>query len=454
MAVRIFVNGVLVVGLLGAFGFAALGWREASTVVLWGALLIAVGLGALFFIPIELRANLTLAGVVTVLSLWMASWVVWDPPRSGEEERYQRLQAGAAKAGVPFDSRTPLEVLDDLRERGVDAYPPRSAASLLGLASDDGAPPKEPPILPLAGRSRSTTVLCNENGEHLVVETDRYGFNNPDHAYEATSPVLMLGDSFAFGYCVRPGNDLAGRLRAEGVQLVNLGYPGTGPLIQLAQFREYGPLVRPSAIMWIYYPGNDGTNLAEEYQESSLRLYLEPDHRQGLPERQAEIDRFWAEQMDWGALRNRAETPPLTDILQLRPLRALLGGRAYPAPATRPPRGTPDQFDAVLDQMIAQAENLGAPLYFVFLPTYRRFVDHKPRGRDVLAAVRARSVPIIDFEERLLENEDPLQFYPFRQHAHFTEAGYVLLAQHILEQTPLLDQGGGDDASAFDPLSP
>jgi hypothetical protein len=190
-----------------------------------GRLLVGVGvLGALaiavlFFAPFELRANLTLTGTVTVLALWVASWVVFvaDPPRSAPEERYRLLQAGAREAGVPFDGRTPLQVLDDLRADGIDAYPPLSAWSLFPdeVAGEADPDPGEPAIVPLAGPSWTTTVLCNEIGEHLVVETDRYGFNNPGEAYTANSPVIMLGDSFAFGYCVRPGDDIAGQLRGR-----------------------------------------------------------------------------------------------------------------------------------------------------------------------------------------------------------------------------------------------
>lgn len=202
----------------------------------------------MFFLPLELRANLTLMGAATMVALWVASWILYERELTPRARRQRDFEAAAREAGVPFDSRAPAQVINDLRANGIDAVSTLSAWSLFrqdseidGWVPEDLVPPDgEPTIVPLAGRSRSTTVACNEQGEYLIIESDRYGYNNPDHVYAATSPVLILGDSFAFGFCVQPGHDVGSQLRARDVEAINLGYPGTGPLIQLAQLREYG----------------------------------------------------------------------------------------------------------------------------------------------------------------------------------------------------------------------
>lgn len=435
--VTFIINGLLAVALLAALSLAVWGWQELPASRGYAALVLGsfgtLGISLAFRLPIDVRFNLTLAGLTSLLAAWLASWILHSPPESIETTRRDTLQAAAQRAGVNFDARSRRAVLADLRSSGVDAYPTLSAWALFD--SDVSTAPGSfttPPLLPLAGRSRTTTVACNENGEYLIVETDRYGFNNPDAVYDATSPVLLLGDSFIFGYCVRPGQDLAGRLRARGVEVVNLGYPGTGPLIQLAQLREYGSLIRPAAILWFYYNGNDAVNLRDEYDQPGLRRYLEPEYRQNLATRQVAIDTFWAEQVDWEA-PDMAAHGSLRRILLLQPLRALVG-RALAARrgSDEPPAG--DAFEVVLQQWTAEAERLDAPLYFVFLPTYGQFVDSNPRSRArVLAAVRAHGVPVVDFEERLRRSGDPLQYFPFRQHAHYTETGYALLAEQVLD---------------------
>lgn len=89
--------------------------------------------------------------------------------------------------------------------------------------------------------------------------------------------------------------------------------------------------------------------------------------------------------------------------------------------------------------MIAEAETLDAPLYFVFLPTYSQFAEqertsqHEARD-EVLAAVRSRGLPIIDFEARLGEARDPLQYFPFRKAGHYNEEAYGMLVDQILER--------------------
>ena len=57
----------------------------------------------------------------------------------------------ARREGVPFDARTRLEVVEDLRAQGVDAYPSAAAA----FDPDDGG------LYSLGGVSGKTTVMWN-----------------------------------------------------------------------------------------------------------------------------------------------------------------------------------------------------------------------------------------------------------------------------------------------------
>ena len=35
----------------------------------------------------------------------------------------------------------------------------------------------------LSGKSFSKTICCNENGYYMIIDSDRYGFNNPDYEW-------------------------------------------------------------------------------------------------------------------------------------------------------------------------------------------------------------------------------------------------------------------------------
>ena len=84
--------------------------------------------------------------------------------------------------------------------------------------------------------------MNNENGYYPIFISDRYGFNNPDSEWNFNNiEITILGDSFAFDKN-RP-NDISSELRKlSNKPVINLAYPGTGPLIQYATLREYLPI--------------------------------------------------------------------------------------------------------------------------------------------------------------------------------------------------------------------
>lgn len=132
-----------------------------------------------------------------------------------------------------FDRRRRLEVLDDLRAQGIDAVtnPPthvfllqtRGASRISPFAIDGRE------LLPLGGISRRTSVVCNENGQYLILRTDQYGFNNPADAWRMSNiSIAAVGDSFTHGDCVNPADSYMGRIRAAFPATINLGRTSNG----------------------------------------------------------------------------------------------------------------------------------------------------------------------------------------------------------------------------------
>ena len=144
-----------------------------------------------------------------------------------------------------FDGRTRLEVVQDLRARGVHAFPDVFPAILFQsngqgvIRSIFTAGGRE--FLPLASISRVATVFCNESGQYIVYESDEHGFHNPPGVWEHTPiQVMALGDSYTHGACVRSSDGFVAVIRNEFTATVNLGINGNGPLAMLATLREYG----------------------------------------------------------------------------------------------------------------------------------------------------------------------------------------------------------------------
>jgi len=131
-------------------------------------------------------------------------------------------------------------------------------------------------------------VATNENGYYMVYPSDRYGFNNPDSEWDAEQVEwLLTGDSFTEGVAVNPGEDVAGQIRLITKQpTINVGRGGNGPLIELAELREYAELVKPKKVLWLYFEGNDLKELQREKFNPLLMQYMEDGFSQNLINRQ------------------------------------------------------------------------------------------------------------------------------------------------------------------------
>jgi hypothetical protein len=203
----------------------------------------------------------------------------------------QQITIATHRADVINDTRTKINVIDDFRSIGIDAYPNVSGSQFIstnGLAN----PLSEENIYPLGAISNKTTVYCNESGEWTIFESDEHGFNNPKGLYVKNNVDIMLtGDSFAEGACVKPNETIAAVLRESGINVISLGKGGNGSLLEFASFKEYVEPLQPKVVLWIHY-ANDIGDLREKGMESSLLMnYLnDDDFSQTLISRQDEID--------------------------------------------------------------------------------------------------------------------------------------------------------------------
>ncbi len=425
--------------------------------VLAGLLLASLWLPPLLRINVAMllfATGATIYVVETAATIWVSL-----PSEAAKQEIVARVQA-AQEWGVEFDRRTKLEVVTDLRKKGVDAYPSIPAQELL-KAHAVGAG-----LLPLGGISNKVTVLCNESGDYTIYESDEHGFHNPKGIWTARVDIAALGDSNVQGQCVASENNFVALIRNRYPGTLNLGVGGHGPLMMLATMKEYLRFVKPGVVLWFHYEGNDLLDLRRERSDSSLMRYLTDGFAQGLLKRQTEIDHLLTQyvesEMRRGEFSKMLEElseevwPPerllenVAGAVKLRHVRRALGlidGRVRTDAQSGYRTGdytgeVRDLFPQVMSQVKAVASEWGGKLYFVYLPEW----STKPEivrddKQQVLSVVRNLGIPIIDVQRAFRTHDDPKSLFPFRMVGHYNEAGYRLVADEVLRNLERFSAG-------------
>ncbi|HEX6924533.1 MAG TPA: hypothetical protein VF167_03860 [Longimicrobiaceae bacterium] len=98
-----------------------------------------------------------------------------------------------------------------------------------------------------------THCLSEPYGEIFHVTTDQHGWRGRRSL--AASRIVVLGDSFAFGYGVDDEDCFTAALSEHPTKAV--GAPGYNMVQELILLREIAPLIRGKLVVWFVYVGND-----------------------------------------------------------------------------------------------------------------------------------------------------------------------------------------------------
>jgi hypothetical protein len=332
----------------------------------------------------------------------------------------------AKQMGVPYDTRTRTEVLNELRDSGIKAYP--NILSRIFIESN-GLSLKNKRIFPLGTISNSTTTLANEAGYYPIVEMDEHGFNNPKGLYiENKVDIILTGDSFTEGYSVHSNESISAILRQLDFNVISIGKGGNGPLTELAALKEYAKPLKPKIVFWLYYV-SDLHDIESEMKSSILSKYLfEDDYSQNLISRQEEIDDVLINYVQSKWKMEREGERWIINLLKLSKLRNMINLK----PALN---FTPIPFFRdILQESKQMVSNWDGKMYFVYLPSINRYLTgSEDLYRDfVLQTATELDIPIIDIHNEVFEpHQDPLSLFPFRLQNHYGAEGYKLVAEAI-----------------------
>ena len=355
-------------------------------------------------------------------------------------EEPQSIKAIAEKMEVPFDTRTKMEVIEDLRNESVEAYPNvhplillQDSSTLSGLNARGGK------VFPLGGISNKILVQGNECGYWMKYKSDRFGFHNFDSVYQNNKvDILMTGDSFTEGWSVKSNENISAVLIESGFNVVNIGKSGNGTLLQLAALKEYAEPLKPKIVLWVYYI-NDLRDLYREVKSKMLIKYLnENNFSQNLIARQDEIDSLLVDyvEVEWERERKRERererkriyNNPVITISKLTNLRKRINLTPTPTPTPTP------IFKEIMQKAKQMVSGWEGKMYFVYLPAYEQYsTGIEDVNREfVLRTATELGIPIIDIHrEVFVPHTDPLSLFPFRRDGHYNAEGYRLVSETI-----------------------
>lgn len=387
--------------------------------------------GSVYKLEHKIRVNIILASVSLLFSCFLVEAMLM-----GTDWEIKKRVTRANRAGIEFDGRTKIQVVQDLIKEGGEAVPSFHTSILLRR------PPKRANgeiILPLGGISKIRTVFCNEGGEYSIYESDRYGFNNPDIEWDKNKiNWLIIGDSYAHGACVEPGNDIAGWVRKlTSASTISLGIGGNGPLIELASLTEYGESIRPEVVFWFYTESNDANpDLELEKNNQILRNYLQPEYSQNLIKRQGSVNevlkKYLADELEATVAENT--------IFQFRNIRRLIDAISVKNKVVRSDTGVKSLFAEIILKAKDRVEAWGGKFYFVYLPSFESLVlGLNLYGKhEVLNTMTKLNISVIDLQTSLSKKcADAKIFYPLGIPSHFNSKGYKEIAKAILSKAQL-----------------
>ena len=365
-----------------------------------------------------------------------------------------RIGAAAARFGVSVDLRDRIDVLAEMRARGVDAIP---AVMLSDLLSGEGTATlfNVKALMPLGGVANAVTVLCNQaSPEYVTYTSDEHGFRNPAGAWTSGRvDIAVVGQSHVQGYCLPDGQGFVDRLRTRNRRVLNLGMSGAGAILALGGIREYLRPYAPRVVLWCYSEGLDLSDLEIESTWASLKRYLAPGFSQQLLTRQTEVDDSLRTYISARESRDRRQQSVSgggsfvgrsLNIVKLSHLRYKLD-LVYGFSDSGPTAEADRLMSEVLKEAQAETSAWGGRLYMVYLPNWTRFRNGpRPSDRErrrITAIAEGRGIPVIDVTPAFEAQPDPLSLFPLRIFGHYDQAGSQVVAETITRYLAAVTHG-------------
>ena len=393
------------------------------------------------FLPNKLRTYVLITFTTSLFSFYLFELYIITRSSDLEKENVILIKKNLYKKKFNkiYDERSLEQVyFDEVKEKTDTVLPVYPSSYLFNNYLEK----KGVDFFPLSGISLKKTIVCNEGGFYSNYISDRYGFNNPNYEWDKKNiEYVLLGDSFVHGSCVNNPDDVGSVLRnITKKNVLNLGYGGNGPLIQLATLKEYSKNININNVLWFFHESNDMLNLKQELTNKNLIKYLENiSHINELEKKQKKIDEiaYFNLEESYKKYENKSNEKnsfqkKLIDFIKLSSSRRTIFNYREP--------NNINKLDQILKEARRYSSLIGANFYVIYLPGFERYSKFPNKyskiKKNLESIIKKQNINYIDIHSELFNKvENPLIFFPFELNGHYNENGYFEMGKIINNRT-------------------
>jgi hypothetical protein len=307
--------------------------------------------------------------------------------------------------------------------------------------------------IPFRGPINKQTLSCAEDLNYKLIGNDKFGFKNPNNIYEEIIEIILLGDSYAEGQCYKETNDIAAYLREAKYNSANFGVTGSGPLVSLGVLKEYAKKFKPRYVVYLYYEGNDISDLSWEKSIPLLKNYLNESYTQNLLNKQDEIKKFLSDisedsyeyinaQINFQRTSSQKKRviviEQLKDFLELSSLRNCIKNNLY---LIRDKDFDAELFYSVINSMNKETNSWGGKFIFVYTPSWSRYFTKFTKEQRyfskknlILNNLEKSNILTIDLSTFLDQENNLKQYFPLGYIGHFNKKGYKKISSILIDE--------------------
>jgi hypothetical protein len=396
--------------------------------------------------------NFLLVLFSVIISLYLAETILVIITPSAEKNLTNineiRIK-NAKKLNLKFDLRSPNRAFREMNEKVENlSINYRFTPFVYNLETLKEARKKNQ-IIPFRGPINMPTLTCAEDLEYKISKNDKFGFKNPNEVYKKPIDLIILGDSYAEGWCYNEKDDVAGLLREKNINSLNFGIAGAGPILSLAVMREYVKNFNPKYLLFFYCESNDLMDLNIEKNNYLLKKYLSNNFSQNLLQNtnqkkiflkniDKEIKKMVLSKKDKSIyLKDKKEIfyERLQDSLELSKIKNKIKSLILYGDE----KENQELFFKIIREMNNFSNSNNIEFIFVYLPTWERYFvkfskynKYISKKEYILNKIESMNIKFLDIDKEFLKEEALENLFPLKYYGHYSRLGYKKVADSIL----------------------